>query len=58
MKWRIRAALRERYLTSPFRRAELLKSIVGLWRVRDDLGDTEAYVRKLRRGDRISRLYK
>jgi len=54
----VRAAVREKYLASPIRKTELLKSIAGLWHDRDDLGDTEAYVRRVRRGDRIRRLYK
>lgn len=32
-----------------------LKGIAGLWRERDDLGPTDAYVRRLRRSTRRSR---
>jgi hypothetical protein len=53
----VRQAVREKYLSSPSRKSQVLKSIVGLWRDRDDLGDTEAYVRKLRKGERLSRLH-
>lgn len=32
-----------------------LRAIEGLWRDRDDLGDTDAYVRRLRRDTRSGR---
>jgi hypothetical protein len=46
--------LREKYL-SP-RRIEILKSMVGLWKDRDDMGDSTEYVRKLRRTRRSERI--
>jgi hypothetical protein len=36
-------------------RAVTLQGIAGLWRDRSDLGDTRAYVRRLRRGTRRAR---
>jgi predicted transcriptional regulator len=36
-------------------RIATLEGIAGLWRDRDDLGDTRAYVRRLRRDTRRSR---
>ncbi len=33
-------------------RLRTLRAIEGLWRKRDDLGDTDTYVRRLRRGTR------
>ena len=36
-------------------RIATLEGITGLWRDRDDLGDTHAYVRRLRRDTRRSR---
>jgi hypothetical protein len=42
--------LREKYL-SP-RRIEILKSMVGLWKDRNDIEDSTEYVRKLRRNRR------
>ena len=38
------------------RQVKTLEAIVGLWRDRDDLGTTDAYVRRLRRDTRRSRL--
>jgi len=32
-------------------------SIVGLWKDRTDLPDTETYIRTLRRGTRLERLH-
>jgi hypothetical protein len=53
----VRQAVREKYLANPARKSELLKGIVGLWKDRADLGDTETYVRKLRKGERVRRLH-
>jgi hypothetical protein len=53
----VRQAVREKYLASPSHKRDVMMSVVGLWKDRDDLGDTEAYVRKLRKGERISRLH-
>jgi hypothetical protein len=53
----VRQAVREKYLSSPSRKREVLKAIVGLWRDRDDLNGTEAYVRELRKGERLRRLH-
>ena len=36
-------------------RARTLEAIVGLWRDRKDIGSTDAYVRRLRRGTRRRR---
>jgi hypothetical protein len=38
------------------RRAAMM-GIVGLWKDRTDLPDTETYVRNLRGGDRLERLH-
>lgn len=37
-------------------RLEALRKIRGLWKSRDDLGSTEAYVRSLRKDSRSKRL--
>jgi metal-responsive CopG/Arc/MetJ family transcriptional regulator len=54
----MRKILRGRYLT-PHRSAEqcrtALMGIVGLWKNRKDLPDTETYIRNLRRGARRQR---
>jgi hypothetical protein len=53
-----RKALREKYLGDAAKRKEALLSAIGLWGDRDDLPDTETYVRSLRKGDRLKRLSK
>lgn len=53
-----RSALREKYLGDAAKRKEALLSAIGLWGDRDDLPDTETYVRSLRKGDRLKRLSK
>lgn len=52
----VRTAARERYLLDPEKRREALMGIVGIWKDRDDLPDTETYVRSLRKGTRLKRL--
>jgi hypothetical protein len=52
----VRRAARERYLESTEERRAALMGIVGLWRDRTDLPDTEKYVRNLRKGTRLKRL--
>ena len=52
----VRKALREKYLGDAAERKEALLSAVGLWGDRPDLPDTQAYVRGLRKGDRLKRL--
>jgi len=52
----IRTAARERYMGDPERRRAALMGIVGLWKDRTDLPDTETYVRNLRKGARLKRL--
>jgi len=37
------------------RRLSTLREVSGLWRDRDDLGETDAYVRRLRHGTRRRR---
>lgn len=52
----IRSAARDRYMGNPEQRRAALMGIVGLWKDRTDLPDTETYVRKLRSGTRLKRL--
>ncbi|MGD0134082.1 MAG: CopG family transcriptional regulator [Bryobacteraceae bacterium] len=54
----VRKALREKYLDDAAKRKEALLSIVGIWKDRTDLGDTEKYIRDLRRDNRLRRLSK
>ena len=50
-----RTALREKYVIDRERRKRIFQSIVGLWADRDDIGDTEEYIRELRRDTRSQR---
>lgn len=52
----VRQAVKEKYPDKESRRKALL-GIVGLWKDRTDLPDTETYVRSLRRGDRHKRIF-
>ncbi|MGH9606527.1 MAG: ribbon-helix-helix protein, CopG family [Terracidiphilus sp.] len=52
----VRNAVRERYLGSPEGRRAALMGIVGIWKDRTDLPDTETYVRNLRKGTRLTRM--
>jgi len=52
----VRQAVRERYVGGKTNREQILKSVVGLWKDRRDLPDTESYVRSLRRGKRLERV--
>ena len=51
----VRRAVREKYLSSPENRAQVFRSVVGLWKDRSDLPDTDVYVRSLRKGRRLER---
>ena len=52
----VRQAIRERYVQNAAGRKEALRSVLGLWKDRTDLEDTEPYVRGLRRGSRLQRI--
>jgi hypothetical protein len=52
----VRRAVREKYFAGGTGRQEILRSVVGLWKDRSDLPDTETYLRKLRRDGRLKRL--
>jgi metal-responsive CopG/Arc/MetJ family transcriptional regulator len=52
----VRTAARERYLVDAEKRREALMGIVGIWKDRTDLADTETYVRNFRNGSRLKRL--
>ena len=52
----VRVAARERYLGSMDARKTAMQAVVGIRKDRRDLADTEAYVRRLRRGNRLKRL--
>ena len=52
----VREAIRERYLGKLDERKTAMQAAVGLWKNRQDIGDSAAYVRKLRRGNRLRRI--
>ena len=52
----VRKAVRERYIASKGNREQVLMSVVGLWKDRSDLPETDTYVRRLRKGSRLKRL--
>ena len=47
---------RENKPGSKTKRKEALLSVIGVWKDRTDLPDTESYLRKLRKGTRLDRL--
>jgi hypothetical protein len=52
----VRTAAREHYIVDPEKRRAALMGIVGIWKDRTDLPDTETYVRNMRKGTRLKRL--
>jgi len=51
----VRVAVRERYMGNLEERRQAMLGIIGLWKDREDLEDTETMVRKLRSGTRLKR---
>jgi hypothetical protein len=45
----VRKAIRDAYLGGPIERKAAMTGIIGLWKDREDIGDPQEYVRKLRR---------
>jgi len=52
----VRQAVRDKYGSSSAGRRQAMQALVGLWRNRKDLPDSETYVRRLRKGKRLRRL--
>jgi len=52
----VRTAARDRYMVNLEERRAAMLGIVGLWKDRTDLPDTETYVRNLRTDNRLKRL--
>jgi hypothetical protein len=52
----VRKAAREQYMSLDEERRAAMEGIVGLWKDRTDLPDTETYVRGLRKDTRRKRL--
>jgi Ribbon-helix-helix protein, copG family len=53
----VRQAVREKYGSSPAGRREAMEGLVGLRKNRRDLPDTATYLRRLRKGKRLRRIY-
>ena len=51
----VRQAVSEKYSVAPDRQAAM-RGLVGLWKDRKGFGDTQRYVRRLRKGKRLERL--
>jgi len=51
-----RQAVREKYGRSAADRREAMQALVGIWKNREDLPDSEQYVRRLRKGKRLRRI--
>jgi ribbon-helix-helix CopG family protein len=52
----VRQAVREKYGRSAADRREAMQALVGIWKNREDLPDSEQYVRRLRKGKRRLRI--
>ena len=52
----VRRAARDRYMGNLDERRAAMMGIVGLWKNRSDLEDTESYIRNLRDDDRMERM--
>jgi len=52
----VRIAARDRYMGNLEERRTAMMGIVGLWKDRTDMEDTETYIRNLRDDDRLERL--
>jgi hypothetical protein len=52
----VRVAVRERYLGNLAERRAAMLSVVGLWKNRVDMEDSESFIRNLRDDDRLERL--
>jgi hypothetical protein len=52
----VRQAVREKYGNSPVDRKSAMQALVGMWKDREDLRESTAYVRRLRKGKRLRRI--
>ena len=53
--WTYLRSLYKRFVAAKANRGQVLMSVVGLWKDREDLPDTETYLRRLRKGNRLKR---
>ena len=52
----VRQAVREKYGSSPVDRRQAMQALVGMWKDREGISDSTAYVRRLRKGKRLRRI--
>jgi len=52
----VSVAVRERYMGDSEDRQKAMMGVVGLWKDREDLPDTESYLRSIRGDNRMQRL--
>jgi hypothetical protein len=52
----VREAAREKYMADFDARRRAMEAFVGIWKDREDIGDPDEYVRKLRHDTRLKRL--
>ncbi len=52
----VRQALRDRYFDQHLKRGEAMRRVIGIWKDRADITDSETYVRRLRKGTRLGRV--
>jgi metal-responsive CopG/Arc/MetJ family transcriptional regulator len=52
----VREAVRDKYGSPTINRRQAMMAIVGMWKDREDLPETEEYVRRLRKGKRLKRM--
>ena len=52
----VRQEVKEKYVKQTTERKKLFQSVVGLWKDRTDIGDAQAYVRRLRKDTRLQRI--
>ena len=53
----VRQAVSEKYGSSPKSRRDAMRAVVGIWKDRRDLRDSTQYVRRLRKGNRLRRVF-
>jgi Ribbon-helix-helix protein, copG family len=53
----VRRAIREQYLSKLEGRRQAMEAFVGSWKDRSDIPDAVEYVRKLRRDNRLERVW-
>ena len=54
----VRQAARERYLGNLDERRKAMEAVVGIWKDRPEFSDPEKYIRRLRRSNRLERIWK